>query len=201
MRLRIRVARGAANTRILIGLAVTVLALVIGWVLFFALPRWVAPRPQTASAPPPVVAEPAAPERKIKARLFYVSEDGHGLTGVEHDVPYGADPTAQARAIVEAQLAPADASQVSAIPTGTSVRAVYVANGDAYVDLSREVVTAHPGGSLNEQLTVYTIVSAIKSNLPAVNGVQILVDGKEVDTLAGHVDLRQPLVTNPAWVQ
>ena len=31
------------------------------------------------------------------------------------------------------------------------------------------------------------------SNLPAVTGVQILIDGKEVDTLAGHLDLRRPI--------
>jgi hypothetical protein len=30
-------------------------------------------------------------------------------------------------------------------------------------------------------------------NLPAITRVQILIDGKEVDTLAGHVDLRNPL--------
>ena len=145
--------------------------------------------------------EPAVPERKIKARLFYVSEDGHGLTGVDRDVAYGADPSAQARAIIEAQLAPPDAPQVTAVPTGTTLRAVFVANGDAYVDVSGDIITGHPGGSLNEQLTVYTLVAALKTNLPAVNGVQILVDGKEVDTLAGHVDLRQPLVKNPTWVQ
>ena len=31
--------------------------------------------------------------------------------------------------------------------------------------------------------------------------VQVLVDGKEVDTLSGHVDLRRPLAKNLAWVQ
>jgi hypothetical protein len=31
--------------------------------------------------------------------------------------------------------------------------------------------------------------------------VQILIDGREVDTLAGHVDLRRPLRKNMAWVQ
>jgi hypothetical protein len=31
--------------------------------------------------------------------------------------------------------------------------------------------------------------------------VQILVDGHEVDTLAGHVDLRHPLTRTTAWVQ
>jgi hypothetical protein len=30
--------------------------------------------------------------------------------------------------------------------------------------------------------------------------VQILVDGREVDTLAGHVDLRNPLSKNLTWV-
>ena len=38
-------------------------------------------------------------------------------------------------------------------------------------------------------------------NLPAVTAVQMLVDGKEVDTLAGHVDLRRPLAKNLAWVE
>ena len=35
----------------------------------------------------------------------------------------------------------------------------------------------------------------------AISRVQILVDGKEVDTLAGHVDLRHPLEKNLKWVK
>ena len=42
----------------------------------------------------------------------------------------------------------------------------------------------HPGGTTNEILTVYSLVNALTANLPAVTGVQILIDGKEVDTLA-----------------
>jgi sporulation and spore germination protein len=176
--------------------------LFFAWILFFALPRWVANAPTaSATAPAPAAAGAEEPERKIKARLFYVSEDGHGLTGVEREVAFGADPGAQARAILDAQIAAVDAPLLSAVPAGTKLRAVYVANGDAYVDLTGEVVTAHPGGSLNEQLTVQTLVSAVMINLPAITGVQILVDGKEVDTLAGHVDLRQPLMRKPDWVQ
>ena len=50
-------------------------------------------------------------------------------------------------------------------------------------------------------LTIYTIVNALTVNLPAVTSVQVLVDGKEVDTLAGHIDLRQPLAKNLSWIQ
>jgi hypothetical protein len=54
-------------------------------------------------------------------------------------------------------------------------------------------VDAHPGGSMNERLTIYTLVDALILNLPAITSVQLLADGKEIDTLAGHVDLRRPL--------
>ncbi len=30
--------------------------------------------------------------------------------------------------------------------------------------------------------------------------MQILIEGQEVDTLAGHVDLRRPLGLNMSWV-
>ncbi len=53
----------------------------------------------------------------------------------------------------------------------------------------RELARNHPGGSIDEILTVYTIVNALTDNLPAITAVQILIDGHEVDTLAGHVDL------------
>jgi spore germination protein GerM len=171
----------------------------MAWALFVALPRAYRPRAQPLPAPK---AAAAAPGRRIKARLFYVSEDGTRLTGVERDVPYGDGAAAQAQEIIKAQLAPAAAPLLSAVPAGTTLRALYLtANGAAYVDLSREVVNAHSGGSLDEMLTIYSIVNALTMNLPAVTSVQVLVDGKEADTLAGHVDLRRPLTKNVSWVE
>jgi spore germination protein GerM len=91
---------------------------------------------------------------------------------------------------------------VSAVPPGTTLRALFVTDkGRAYVDLSHEVAAAHSGGTLDELLTVYTIVDALTVNLPGVQSVQILIDGKEAQTLAGHVDLRQPLTSNLSLVE
>jgi spore germination protein GerM len=182
------------------GLAVAVVG--IAWVLFVGLPRWYAPRAKPVAAPVTAPAAAVTPGRKIKARLFYVSDDGTRLKGVERDVAYGDGPAAQAQEIIKAQLAPPAAPLISAVPAGTTLRALYVtSNGAAYVDLSREVVNAHPGGSLDELLTIYSIVNALTMNLPAVTSVQVLVDGKETDTLAGHVDLRRPLTKNVSWVE
>ena len=81
------------------------------------------------------------------------------------------------------------------MPPGTTLRALFVTERGDGVRRSepRGRRRAHPGGSLDELLTVYTIVDALTANLPAVTAVQLLVDGKEVDTLAGHVDLSRPL--------
>jgi hypothetical protein len=37
--------------------------------------------------------------------------------------------------------------------------------------------------------------------MPDIVGVQILIEGQEVDSLAGHVDLRFPLSKALNWIQ
>ncbi len=124
------------------------------------------------------------------------------LTAADREVPYADGVAGQAREIVNAQIAAVSDPIVSAIPSGTTLRALFVTDrGEAYVDLSRDVTSAHPAGTTAELLTTYTIVSALTVNLPAVTAVQLLVDGKEVDTLAGHVDQRRPLAKNLSWIQ
>ena len=143
---------------------------------------------------------PAAAQPKIKATLYYVSEDGLSLPGVQREVPFGDPIVEQARRIIEAQLAEAPPPYASPIPKGTKLRALYIGDrGDAFVDLSGEARAAHSGGALDEIFTIYAIVNALTVNLPAITRVQILVDGKEADTLAGHVDLRRPLQKNLKW--
>jgi len=181
-----------------IAVAVAAAAIVVTAIVTVAVRRRAAPRQATAGATTAPAVAPA-PGRKIKARLYYVSLDGTKLTAVDREVAYGDGTAAQAREIVNAQLAPIAAPLVSAIPPGTTLRALYLNDkGEAYVDLSRDAAMAHTGGTRDELLTIYSIVNALTSNLPAVTSVQILVDGKEVDTLAGHIDLRKPLEKNLA---
>lgn len=188
------------SRRVAVAIAVAIVLVALGWVGYKA-PAWSrAANPRASAATPP--SQPPPPGRKIKARLFYVADDGMRLTGIERDVAYGEGAVDQAREIVAAQIGPVAEPLVSAIPQGTALRALFITeNGQAFVDLSGEVAKGHSGGSTSELLTVYTIVDALTANLPAITAVQLLIDGKEVDTLAGHVDLRRPLAKNLEWVQ
>ena len=165
------------------------------WVLFVGLPRWYpdeGPAVSTGGAD-----DRSAAGAQTVSTLYYVSGDGMRLVGVPRRLARRANPTAQARAILEQQLADPPAPLISPIPPGTGLRAVYLTgDGDAFVDLTEEIALGHSGGSREELFTVYAIVNALTTNLAAVDAVQILVDGVEVDTLVGHVDLQRPLRQN-----
>jgi spore germination protein GerM len=162
----------------------------------------VRPQPvrQTAAAAATQVG--SAETRRIKAALYYIAADGLRLQAAQRDVAYADGTPDQAKRILEALLGPPPPGMIRAIPPGTALRGVYLAEGGAaYVDFTASLQTNHPGGSLNEILTVYAIVSSVTANLPAVTAVQILIDGHEADTLAGHVDLRRPLPPSAPWTE
>ena len=179
--------------------AVAAIAL-IAWGVSAGLERLVSPQPTTPAA---TDAAPDTETAHITATLFYASADGQSLVAARRDVPLAEGVIAQGRAILAAQLQPdAPTPLLPVMPRGTTLRSFFVTErGDAYVDLSAELSRAHPGGSLTEMLTVYALVNAVTTNLPAVRRVQLLIDGKEVDTLAGHVDIRRPLLPDTSLVR
>jgi spore germination protein GerM len=184
-----------ARRTVLLG-AIAAVAIAGGWWL------WSSSRRASSGPTATPLAQTTADARKITATLYFVSEDGMSLVGVQREVAFGETVLEQAKQIVTSQLAAGPAPLVSAIPPSTTLRAIYLTErGDAFVDLSATARTAHTGGALDELFTVYSIVNALTTNLPAVKRVQILIEGKEVDTLAGHVDLRHPLQKNLKWVK
>jgi spore germination protein GerM len=195
--------------RLILALGIGMLAVGLGWVLMVNLERML----RVIDNTPPPAETPAAPRAqttptdqpavpRITATLYFASEDGRGLVGVQQEVPLAEGAVAQARALIEAQLsASAPPPLVSTIPEGTTLRGVFVSQrNEAFVDLDASIRARHPGGSMNELFTVYTIVNTITTNLRDVQSVQLLIDGREVDTLAGHVDLRRPLRKNEALI-
>lgn len=194
--------------RLVLGVAAIAVAVTLAWALMAGLARVLrTPDPAIAdpAATPPTPASPTASPAvpRIRAKLFFASEDGQQLVAVEREVPLAEGVVAQARAIVEAQISePPPEPLAGTIPAGTTLRGLYLSDAnEMFVDLDRTIRDKHPGGSMNEIFTVYTIVNAITVNLPDVAHVQLLIDGREVDTLAGHVDLRHPLRKNETLIQ
>jgi spore germination protein GerM len=82
---------------------------------------------------------------------------------------------------------------VPILPAHTRLRAVSEQDGLATVDFSSELISGHPGGSVSELFTAYGLVNTLAENFPYIRQLRILVEGSEVASLKGHVDLREPI--------
>jgi len=80
---------------------------------------------------------------------------------------------------------------ISALPRGTRALAAFVNPDDhsVVVDFSQELVTGHPGGSMAEVATLTSILRTVALNFPGSRSCVILVEGAQIETLAGHLDL------------
>ena len=87
---------------------------------------------------------------------------------------------------------PKDKKLWPVLPAATKVKSVIVADKIAQVDFSADLVAPKGGGSAREILAVSPIVYTL-TEFPEVERVQILIEGKKVATLYGHMDLSEPL--------
>jgi spore germination protein GerM len=132
--------------------------------------------------------------RRISVRLYFEASDRDGLLPEERTIAFSADLARQLRTVVEELVKGPTTGLIPTLPAQTRVLEVFVtARGVAYVDLSTEAGAGLPGGSRSELLTVYSVVDTLVTNFPAVSRVQILLDDRQVPSLAGHVDVSRPL--------
>ena len=168
-----------------------------GWAALLIFQATGAPVVTVTGEPVPV----AAPTAHINATIFFAASNGRGLVATRVEVPLEAHVAAQGEAILQVALGDPPPGVMRVVPAGTRLRAFFVdSRGDAFLDLTSDVQSAHPGGSFGEALTVAALVNAVTTNLRAVRRVQLLVEGEEVETLAGHFDVSQPLGPDPSLV-
>ena len=149
----------------------------------------------------PLVSEPAT-EGSIRVTLFYLSVTGNMLSPEEREITFANSLQEQAKQVLQQLLAGSRSGRVSAIPSGVELRGLFITQqGLAFIDLSQELIANHPGGTCAEELTVYSLANTLISNFPAVKKVQILVEGREIQSLAGHLDLTRPYGRGPSRLE
>jgi len=79
------------------------------------------------------------------------------------------------------------------LPKGTKALGLTVdAAGTATADFSHEIVDNFPGGSRTEQIMLASIVNTL-TQFQKIKRVMITVDGQQVDSIGGHIELDEPL--------
>ncbi|MBC7329596.1 GerMN domain-containing protein [bacterium] len=83
----------------------------------------------------------------------------------------------------------------SPLPRGTRLISAEVKGDTAYLNFSKELKDNFLGGSTNEMLVVYGIVNTACS-INGIKRVQILIEGKNIESLGGHLEIMEPLEPN-----
>jgi len=109
-------------------------------------------------------------------------------------------PEHKAVALVKELIAGPKARGVRTLPPEVKLRAI-TRDGDVLtVDLSQDLISRHPGGSTSEMMTVFSLVNTLTMNIPEIRRVKLLVEGRPVDTIAGHIDCKDPIAPQPGLV-
>lgn len=122
--------------------------------------------------------------------VYRASADGQSLVKETYTVAKTDETIAQAMGLLLAE--PSDSQNWSTIPDGTKIRSIHFSNGIARVDFSREIVRNFRGGSAGEMLLVGSIVNTL-TEIRGVEKVRIMVNGKQIETIGGHLDLSEPV--------
>jgi spore germination protein GerM len=144
----------------------------------------------------PVAPPVAGPSEQV---TLYVANDDTGTLRTQSariPLPGGRQQRAQEllRAVLGIYL---QRNSAHALGAGAEVRDVYIVDpGLAVIDVNSAFVDGHRSGVLVEELTVASLVQTLAGNIPGINRVRILVEGKERPTLAGHADLSNPYDTS-----
>jgi spore germination protein GerM len=172
-----------------IGVAVLLLA-ALGLSIYAFRMRKTAASVSSANADTRPLAPPVAgPTERV---VLYVAHDEDGTLRAESaQIPLPAGRQQRAEELLRALLSLyLDKSSPHALGAGAEIRSVFLIDpGVAVIDLNGAFANTHRSGVLVEELTVTSLIRTISANTPGISKVQILVDGQERDTLAGHADL------------
>jgi len=195
------------NLKIILSLLIIIILVIVGYLIFdkFIVPVWERYREK-----PIVIKEvpykeeeikevqPVPIEEMVEVNLYF--SDSQAMYLVPEKRKISQIPSLARQAVIELINGPGNSNLYPTIPEGTQVNEVYIADDIVYIDLSEEIFKNHPGGSSGELMTVYSIVNTL-TEIPPIKGVQILVEGNEMKSLAGHIDISMPLLRDEDWIK
>lgn len=136
---------------------------------------------------------PAAGDRAVV--LVFPEWDASGYVTEQRQIPSRGRGGEDLLGLMEVLCrGPQVSGAVSPFPRGTRARGAFFNPEDSsvVVDFSMELVTGHPGGSSAEAATLTSILRTVALNFPDTRSCTILVDGAQVQTLAGHLTMDRP---------
>lgn len=169
--------------------------------------------PTEEKSNPPKVSQPEKPDKKPdtnkpekvepaknttakiqtqKIKAYYPDESGTKLVAVDRDIKFVDENEKYSAAIHELMQKPAEKELTTIFPKHAKIKSVTRDGETAVVDFDKDIAKGFVGGSTGEEFLINSIVDTL-TEFNEVKQVKFLIDGKEIETLSGHMDLSEPL--------
>lgn len=174
------------------------LVLVVGIVVGYMI-GWVLQDSQDELMQTPGFIEEPLVKREVA--LYFAEPRGRYLLRVTDGISGCEDDRDCVRALLERLIAGPQGKAVRVLPATTLIKGVELDNDLVRINFSRHLVDHHPGGSLTELLTIYSLINSLSESFPYLRQLQILVEGEVRPTLKGHVRIDHPVYADYALTQ
>ena len=143
----------------------------------------------------------ALPERK-EVLLYFSDNEGEYLVGEKRKILRKSAVQDEAKEMIIELIKGPNGKLIRTLPPRTELLTLEISDaGVARVSFTPALSKDHPGGSSAEIMTVYSIVNSLSVNFPQIRRVQILIDGKRIATIVGHLSLEQPVSPKPDLIK
>ena len=134
--------------------------------------------------------------------LYFSDREGQYLIGEKREIRQRDDLEEEAEEIVNELIKGPKGKLIPTLPPQTKLLDVEVDEDHvAKVNFNKALSKDHPGGSSAEMMTLYSVVNSLTLNFPQIKRVQILIEGKAVETIAGHLSLKKPISPKPDLIR
>jgi hypothetical protein len=168
--------------------ALVIVAGLVGWLatLYF-LPGSSKPLIEDMNGQNRIDLPSQASDIKVPVTIFYPS--GAGLVKEDRTVSAGSLPVRMVESVLQEYFAGFKNDMKN-----TLVRGVFRdRNRTFYIDLSDEFRRNFSGDARSEYYLLKSLYQTIVANIPEVRDVKIIIEGREVESLGGHMIIMNPL--------
>ncbi|HXX35738.1 MAG TPA: GerMN domain-containing protein, partial [Thermodesulfobacteriota bacterium] len=134
--------------------------------------------------------------------LYFSDNEGEYLVGEKRKILRKSAVQDEAKEMIIELIKGPNGKLIRTLPPRTELLTLEISDaGVARVSFTPALSKDHPGGSSAEIMTVYSIVNSLSVNFPQIRRVQILIDGKRIATIVGHLSLEQPVSPKPDLIK
>lgn len=131
-------------------------------------------------------------KKTLQVKIYYPDDAGMSLIPVTRQIKIAKDEDKYFEVCKLLTEKPKEKNLTKIFPSNAKINGALLKRDTVFVNFDGSIVEKFVGGSTGEEMLITSFVNSL-TEFPEVKQVKFLIDGHDVETLSGHMDLTAPL--------